>query len=107
MESDSCDQLRAQPWFVGEVTWLESRRSASVYARGFDVSAVTVKLWLDGKRNPSRMALVLAIAPKRGLYRRAQWLPAENVRKHQRSHDRRQGSHTNSRTRAGSSQGTS
>ena len=20
MESDSCDQLRAQPWFVGEVT---------------------------------------------------------------------------------------
>src|ERR1700689_2711239 len=93
------------------VTWLESRLSAgeslASIARGFGVSAVTVKLWLDGKRNPSRMALVPAIVSKRGLYRRAQRLPAENVRKHQRSHNRRQGSHTNSRTRAGSSQGTS
>ena len=46
------------------VTWLESRRSAgeslASIAGGFGVSAVTVKLWLDGKRNPSRMALVLA-----------------------------------------------
>jgi hypothetical protein len=46
------------------VTWLESRRSAgeslASIARGFGVSAVTVMLWLDGKRNPSRMALVLA-----------------------------------------------
>ena len=46
------------------MTWLESRRSAgeslASIARGFGVSAVTVKLWLDGKRNPSRMALVLA-----------------------------------------------
>jgi len=46
------------------VTWLESRRSAgeslASIAGGFGVSAVTVKLWLDGKRNPCRMALVLA-----------------------------------------------
>jgi hypothetical protein len=46
------------------VMWLQSRRSAgeslASIARGFGVSAVTVKLWLDGKRNPSRMALVLA-----------------------------------------------
>ncbi len=46
------------------VTQLQSRRSAgeslASIARGFGVSPVTVKLWLDGKRNPSRMALVLA-----------------------------------------------
>lgn len=46
------------------VTWLHSRRSAgealATIADSFGVSAVTVKLWLDGKRNPSRMALVLA-----------------------------------------------
>jgi hypothetical protein len=46
------------------VTRLESRRSAgeslASIARAFGVSAVTVKLWIDGKRNPSRMALVLA-----------------------------------------------
>lgn len=44
--------------------WLQSRRSAgeslASIAAAFGVSAVTVKLWLDGKRNPSRMALVLA-----------------------------------------------
>jgi len=45
------------------VTWLEARRSAgespASIARGFGVSTTTVTLWLQGKRNPSRMALVL------------------------------------------------
>jgi DNA-binding transcriptional regulator YiaG len=45
------------------LAWLESRRSAgeplTSIARGFGVSATTVTLWLQGKRNPSRMALVL------------------------------------------------
>jgi len=46
------------------VTRLQSRRSAgeslASIARGFGVSAVTVKLWLDGKRNPSKTVLILA-----------------------------------------------
>lgn len=45
-------------------TWLQARRSAgeslASLANSFGVFAVTVKLWLDGKRNPSRTALVLA-----------------------------------------------
>ncbi len=46
------------------VTRLQSRRSAgeslASIARSFGVSAVTVKLWLDGKRNPSKTVLILA-----------------------------------------------
>lgn len=46
------------------IAWLQSRRSTgeslALIADSFGVSAVTVKLWIDGKRNPSRMALVLA-----------------------------------------------
>jgi DNA-binding transcriptional regulator YiaG len=52
------------PTRIQFVAWLQSRRSAgdslASIAAGFGVSTVTVKLWLDGKRNPSRMALVLA-----------------------------------------------
>ncbi len=52
------------PTRIQFVAWLQSRRSAgeslASIAVGFGVSPVTVKLWLDGKRNPSRMALVLA-----------------------------------------------
>jgi DNA-binding transcriptional regulator YiaG len=52
------------------VTRLQSRRSAgeslASIARRFGVSGVTVKLWLDGKRNPSRMALVLGGLLARG-----------------------------------------
>ncbi len=46
------------------MAWLESKRSAgeslASIARGFGVSAVAVKLWRDGKRNPSKTVLILA-----------------------------------------------
>jgi DNA-binding transcriptional regulator YiaG len=64
---DTLFLMRTRSQFV---TWLESRRSAgeslASIARGFGVSPVTVKLWLDGRRNPSRMALVLGGLLARG-----------------------------------------
>jgi transcriptional regulator with XRE-family HTH domain len=44
--------------------WLEERRAAgetlAVIGARFGVSHVTVTHWLSGKRNPSRMTLMLA-----------------------------------------------
>lgn len=44
------------------VAWLETRRrreSLAVIGKDLGVSQVTVSLWLQGKRRPSRMALRL------------------------------------------------
>ena len=50
---------------VDSVPPIRGESLASI-ARAFGVSATTVKLWLDGKRNPSRMALVLGGLLARG-----------------------------------------
>jgi transcriptional regulator with XRE-family HTH domain len=60
--------------------WLQARRDAgeTLAAIGgrFGVSHVTVANWLSGKRNPSRMTLVLAAELGRSPFELAPGLPA-------------------------------
>ncbi len=61
--------------------WLQARRDAgeTLVAIGdsFGVSHVTVGQWLSGKRNPSRMALVLAGELGRAPFEMAPGLPTD------------------------------
>jgi transcriptional regulator with XRE-family HTH domain len=60
--------------------WLQARRDAgeplAAIGDSFGVSHVTVNYWLSGKRNPSRMTLVLAGELGRAPIEMAAGLPA-------------------------------